>query len=97
MGFKQAKAQILKALREGRVQHEARSAQDQTNLLAIGAVSTVEAISIIQQTRGDQAEPRPLHADPSITVWILKPAGWYIKFYFLDTAWFVSFHPPRVR
>jgi hypothetical protein len=94
MKFLQAKALVIKALSEGRVHVEARETQAEKNLLAIGKIDPDEAILIIQATRGDQAKSSPHHKDKSILVWVFRPQGWYIKFYFLEDCWFISFHRP---
>lgn len=93
--FSQAKAHAAKALREGRIQHEAREAQTQKNLLATGGIDTEEALQLIQATRGQQAKCSPHHADASIQVWVFRPQDWYIKFYLLDQCIFISFHRNR--
>lgn len=90
--FSQAKADVIAALKEGRIQHEAREARAQKNLLAIGKIDWKEAIALVQSTRGDQAKATPHHANPSVEVWVFRPAEWYIKFYFLDQCVFISFH-----
>jgi hypothetical protein len=90
--FTEAKTEALKALKAGRVHHEPREVRAQKNLLAIGAISIDEAIALIAQTRGTQARSSPFHRDPSIRIWIFKPRDWYIKFYFIEDCFFVSFH-----
>ncbi len=92
MKFSEAKASVIKALRDESIQHEARAAQAQKNLLATGQVSIEEAILLVGSTRGDQATNSPHHKDPKILVWVFTPKDWYIKFYLLDGAWFISFH-----
>lgn len=91
-GFSQAKAGVIAALREGRVQHEAREVADQKNLLAINKIDRDDAIALIQSTRGTQGKASPHHADASIEVWVFKPRDWYIKFYFTELCVFISFH-----
>ncbi|MBT9583719.1 hypothetical protein IV102_10225 [bacterium] len=92
MKFSDAKREILAALREHRYQHEARAAQSQKNLLATGAISVDQAIGLVEATRGNQATSSPHHADASVLVWVFRPVGWYVKFYLVDGAWFISFH-----
>ncbi len=90
MGFEQAKALILAHLGAGTVRHEPRPARK--NLLQTGQLSLVEAAAIVAKTRGQEASSAPHHQDPSITVWVLRPDGWYIKCYLVDECWFISFH-----
>ena len=92
MKFLQVKALVIEALSEGRAHAEAREAQTEKNLLATGQIDPCEAIRIIQRTRGDQAKSSPHHSDSSIEVWVLRPQGWYIKFFILEDCWFISFH-----
>lgn len=91
--FSQAKAQAVEALRERRIEYEARELQSQKNLLSTGAIDAEMAITLIQSTRGHQANFSPHHADRSIQVWVFEPKGWYIKFYLLEGCCFISFHP----
>lgn len=93
--FSQAKADALEALREGRIQHEAREAQAEKNLLSIGHIDQDEAIALVQSTPGRLAQCSPHHADSSIQVWVFRPKSWYIKFYFMENCIFISFHGPE--
>jgi hypothetical protein len=91
--FSQAKAQAVEAMRERRIEYEARELQSQKNLLSTGALDVDKAIALIQSTRGDQANSSPHHANRSIQVWVFEPKGWYIKFYLVESVCFISFHP----
>lgn len=90
MNFEEAKREVLAALRAGRIHHEPRSPEK--NLLASRQLSLPEAETIVARTRGHQASCAPHHLDPQLRVWIFQPSGWYIKFYFRDGCWFISFH-----
>lgn len=50
--FSQAKAQAVEAMRERRIEYEARELQSQKNLLSTGALDVDKAIALIQSTRG---------------------------------------------
>lgn len=97
MGFRAAKTALLEAMRAGRIDHEAREAQDEKNWLATGVLFVSEAIAIVEATQGP-GECRPHHMlSRSIEVWIFKPVAagrrWYVKFYLVDEdAIFISFH-----
>jgi hypothetical protein len=92
MKFSEAKSGVLKALREHRIEHEARDAQTEKNLLATKMITVEEAVGLVESTRGNQASSSPHHGDSDIQVWIFRPRGWYIKFYLVGKAWFISFH-----
>lgn len=97
MGFREDRAQMLQALRSGRVFHEQRSYFEDKNVLATGQISEQEALVLLAAVRGSQAEVSVHHYDPLQKVWILKPevAGvrWYLKAYLQDDCLvFLSFH-----
>lgn len=92
MGFREAKKLVLEAVREGRFRHEFRTGDSTKNILQMGLINVEEALAIIEQTRGHQATSSPHHFDNTITVWVFRPADWYIKFYLVDHCWFISFH-----
>lgn len=92
MGFDSAKKEVLEALRQRKFFNEPRS-ESEKNLLETGEVTIEEAIRLVESTRGNQATNSSHHFNPSIVVWVFKPKGWYIKFYFANGCWFISFHP----
>ena len=101
MGFTAAKKRLLECLGRGDIQHEARDAMAEKNLLAIGDISPEEVAALVRRCRGPQYESSPHDTDASIEVHTFHvgrgerkpPMGrWYIKAYFLDEAWFISVH-----
>lgn len=97
MGFKNVKARVIKCLREGNYEYEARHNIDVKNIFMIGDLNAEDLIELIQCTNGKNYETRLHHLDSSIEIHILKPIKdmkkWYIKFYFLDPKTvFISVH-----
>ena len=93
LGFKSVQGQVVEALLSGCFLHEARSQIDVKNLLAMGEVSVEDVVKIIKRAKGTEHESSVHHLDASVTVHIIKSAGWYIKFYFLEPdTWFISVH-----
>jgi len=94
-GFKEAKQDALKALTDGRIQHEPRSTLDEKNLLATGEVDATWTASLILATPSRGATSSPHHF-LDLEVWVFRPSidgtRWYIKFYFIDEIWFISVH-----
>jgi len=86
--FSEAKSSAINALRTGDYRLAVRNDIDQ-NQLATGQISSFEAAEILMRARGP-GECRKHHFLDT-DVWILKPDNWYIKFYFLEKCWFVSF------
>ena len=101
MAFKEARTQLIEALRSGSYQHEAREAQEEKNLLAIGDIQPEEVIEILKACRGTGYKSDTHHTVRSITVHVFKGKKvirnhreWYVKAYFLgEDAWFISVHP----
>lgn len=96
------KAAIVKALREGNVQHEARAGEPETsNLLQVGEVDTAFVAGAILGCPASRASRSEHHQRVGVNVWSLRPrvetVTWYIKFYFDEEseAWFISVHPSR--
>jgi hypothetical protein len=85
---------VIAALRSGRFLHEARSAVEVKNLLAMGQVSAQFVEGIIAKSDGTQYRSSPHHSVPSIDVHIIESGGWYVKFYFVDDpdTVFISVH-----
>ena len=101
MTFKEARARLIDALKEGRYQHEARDAQDEKNLLAVGDVSAEEVIEILKACRGKLHKKEPHHCKADIEVHVFKSikkigewTQWFVRAYFIEEdAWFISVHP----
>lgn len=99
MGFKSAKAALVRALKSGDFEHEAREAEK--NLLAVGDVEPAQVAKLVLRTHSSEYEASPHHWDRSVTVHTFRPTvesrRWYVKAYFLDeaggTATFISVHP----
>jgi hypothetical protein len=100
MGFRQAKAALIKALESGDFEHEERDALAEKHLLAIGEVDRDFVVGLLHRTRGDQYTESPHDWDDRVTVHVFKPVlakeRWYVKAYFLDPspghAFFMSVH-----
>lgn len=93
MGYRSAKKEILRALRNGNYQHESRGDIDVKNLLALGKVSAIEVATLIASSDGSMHTESPHHVVKEITVHVIKVKNWYIKFYFVDPdVWFISVH-----
>ncbi len=100
MGFRQAKAALIKALESGDFEHEQRDVLGEKNLLAIGDVDEDFVIGLLHRARGDQYSESPHDWDDQVTVHVFKPLlgreRWYVKAYFLESspgrAVFISVH-----
>jgi hypothetical protein len=103
MTFTWARAEAIRAIEEGRVQHEARDAVDEKNLLLTGDVTPEQVVRLLKACRGPQYTCSPHHLVPDIEVHVFKPEArnepaaakkrWYIKLYFLEPeVWFISVH-----
>lgn len=93
MSFKDAKTAVLRALKDGTYQHEIRSGPDEKNLLRIGAVTAEEVCEVVVKCNGNHHKMSPHHADGTVIVHVLRPKGWYVKFYILEPdAIFISVH-----
>ncbi|WP_256667540.1 hypothetical protein [Pseudomonas sp. Fl5BN2] len=92
-GFKQAKRDLISALQTGNYLHAARGSIEIKNLLATGEVSARQLIEVIGTCKGTNHSCSAHHSVPGIAVHVLKQAGWYIKFYFIEPdTWFISVH-----
>lgn len=92
-GFKQAKRDLISALQTGNYLHAARGSIEIKNLLATGEVSARQLIEVIGACKGTNHSCSAHHSVPGIAVHVLKQAGWYIKFYFIEPdTWFISVH-----
>ncbi|WP_341363800.1 hypothetical protein P8T57_17170 [Thalassospira sp. SN3W] len=93
MGWKQVKANVLKALASGSFLHESRGSIDDKNLLAVGDVTPDDVSNVIRKCNGTHHSSSPHHRASSIEVHVLRHSGWYIKFYFVDPdTVFISVH-----
>ncbi len=91
--FKQVKAKAVKLLNAGEITHEARNNINEKNLLSTGALSIKDVIKLINKTKGFQFTTSKHHMAPTIDVYIFRPDGWYIKFYFIEPGMmFISVH-----
>jgi hypothetical protein len=103
MGFKDVRQSAIKAIEEGRVQHELREKIDEKNVLLTGRVTPGEVVQLLRACRGTQYVCVPHHLVRNIDVHVFKPEArlrpehgvkrWYIKLYFLEPdVWFISVH-----
>jgi hypothetical protein len=98
LGFREAKFGLIAALEGGDYVHEAREAQNEKNLLAVGEVTRAFVIGLLRRTKSDDYGSSPHHADASVEVHVFRPmAGavrWYVKAYFAPdaSAVFISVH-----
>ncbi len=104
MGFRKIREKAIEAIRNGRVQHEARGGKlQEKNLFLAGDITQAQVIRLLTVCRGTQYTSAPHHMVPKISVHIFKPESalevgqkrerWYIKLYFLEPdVWFISFH-----
>lgn len=103
MGFREVRRRVIQALKEGRIQHEARGNVDEKNLLLVGDITTEQVIHLLTPCKGTEYSTSPHHLLPEIKVHIFKPQaslyvgwkkeGWYVKLYFLEPdVWFISVH-----
>ena len=89
----------LEALARGDIQHEAREAQIEKNLLAIGDVTAADVAALIRRCSGRQYASSPHHRNPTVEVHEFFPGRgvrgqprWYIKLYFRNGTTFISVH-----
>lgn len=93
MGWTDAKARVLRSLKEGTFLAEARNDIDDKNLLAIGDVTPDDVRTVIEKANGTHHTESPHHQNASTMVHVVQRSGWYIKFYFVDpNTVFISVH-----
>jgi len=100
MGFKEVRRAVIKALLEGRFQHEERSNYHERNYLLTGEISAAFVVTLLKRCRGDQHQTSTHHFDESQIIHIFKPFDglnyWYIKCYLIEVhgieAIFISVH-----
>jgi len=100
MAFRTARSKIIADLRVGNFSHEARDAQRERNLLAVGEITADFVIRLLERARGADHRESPHHWDAQTTVHVFscRHAGgrWYVKAYFIgDETRFISVHPSR--
>ena len=100
MAFRQARSKIIAALKAGTYSHEARDAQRERNLLAVGEVSAAFVIELLKRARGADHRESPHHWDARTKVHVFScphaEERWYVKAYFMgDETRFISVHPSR--
>ena len=106
MGFRDARHEAIKALEEGRVQHEARNEIDEKNLLLTGDVTPQQAVLLLKACRGTEHSCSSHHHVKGIDVHVFRPVAslipravkvrWYIKLYFVEPdVWFISVHKSK--
>lgn len=93
MGFREAKAALINALRSGDFQHEVRDSIEVKNLLAVGQISAEDVIDIVARCKGTDYSCSKHHMLKSIDVHVIVKNGWYIKYYIIHPdVWFISVH-----
>ena len=98
MAFKKARSAIIAALEDGNYSHEAREAQRERNLLAVGEASEAFVIGLLKRASGTGYRESPHHWDAEVPVHTFLcrhgEESWYVKAYFMDDeARFISVHP----
>lgn len=84
---------VVTALRNGSFSAVARNNINVKNLLLTGAVTVPALIQILSGCSSENWSHSPHHDDPLVTVHVLTPVGWYVKFYFVDPdTVFISVH-----
>jgi hypothetical protein len=68
MGFKDAQRDAIKAIEEGRIQHEARDEVDEKNLLLTGNVTPEQVVRLLKACRGTQHSSSPHHHVDTVDV-----------------------------
>jgi len=101
LGFREARGRAVAALTAGSViEHEAREALNEKNLLAIGEVSCEDVAFLLKRCLGTQHYSSPHNCDAATEVHVFKPIDsqgdqWYIKLYFRKATIFISVHRSR--
>lgn len=91
--FNAVKARVIDDLTAGRFQHEARRGVARKNMLQQGIVTPDAVIKGIQRCTPKQYLTGRHHRVPAVWVHLMKPTGWYIKFYVVeDATLFISVH-----
>lgn len=97
MGFKEARALLIEALRSDLYDHEQRSDGDGKNLLASGAVDPAFVIRLLLRCAGWEYSTSKHHfrdVDCHIFTPMMGGERWYVKAYLQPVgAVFISVHP----
>jgi hypothetical protein len=97
MGFKDARAMLIEALRSGQFINDDRSDAAEKNLLSTGEVTAAFVIQLLQRCAGWEYSTSKHHfssADCHIFTPAMGGERWYIKAFFRHgVAVFVSVHP----
>lgn len=92
-GFRKVRRDLINALQSANYLHAARASIEVKNLLANGEVSAGQLIEVIVACKGSDHQCSAHYSAPDLAVHVLRKAGWYIKFYFIEPdAWFISVH-----
>ena len=98
LGFTAARRKALEGLK-GDIQHEARAAHEEKNLLATGEVSVAIVAKLLASCSGAQYRSSGHFNDPRTEVHEFYPGRglpgeprWYIKLYFRKGITFMSVH-----
>lgn len=97
MGFKDARAMLIEALRSGQFINDDRSDAAEKNLLSTGEVNQAFVIQLLQRCAGWEYSTSKHHLlDAECHIFTPTVAGerWYLKAYFEPGhAVFISVHP----
>lgn len=97
MGFKEARAFIVDALRSARIRHEHRADIEEKNLLRSRVVDEAFVARLLLRCAGwEYSTSRHHHLDVECHIFTPALGGerWYIKAYVQDDlAFFISVHP----
>lgn len=93
MGFKDAKAALISALKTGNYQHQSRANINTKNLLFTGVVTAAQVLSIIGRCNGSHHTTSKHHSINAIDIHVIEIEGWYVKFYVINpNVMFISVH-----
>jgi hypothetical protein len=93
MGFKEVKRDFVAALLENRYRCVARAEINTKNLLHAGEIEAEVLALMVMACRGTDHRSFPHHRARDIDVHVFLTAGWYIKFFFVESrASVISVH-----
>lgn len=88
VGFRAARAKLIKALEDECFEFEYPQVRSGKNLLQSGEISPAFLVELLKRCSGTQYAVSPHHADQDVLCHIFKPQAnkvrWYIKCYFLE-------------
>jgi hypothetical protein len=97
MGFKEARARLIEALRSDQYTHDERTGAEGKNLLASGAVTEEFVVRLLRRCAGwEYSTSRHHFRDEDCHIFTPNVGGerWYVKAYWRNgLAVFVSVHP----